>query len=339
METLLSFKSNDRQNRITADHVLYNNSSNSLFCSYDGISYYNSAIYRVGNTFYLYLFSTESDTAKGEILINDTWYGTQNYYIDYITSGETLYTPFKGSQSVKNGYLCCAVLEDVLNLTEVVANIPMFDNLTDLGNYITTPFSPTEQIITAAGGGATHVAKVTGHLSTLSNNLSDILVVAAGGGGSAVRIVNNVETDKAKGGHGGGYVGGNPFLNDVEVPNKGGTQSSGYDFGQGQEKDSSTGGGGAGLYGGKNQDNEWGFQYTGEIQTFTAPRTGIYQLETWGAQGGNAEDSENELVARGGYGAYAVGEVLLTQGDTLYIGVGGQNGYNGGGNYVPPNNE
>ena len=74
----------------------------------------------------------------------------------------------------------------------------------------------------------------------------------------------------------------------------------------------------------------YNFAYTGSIQTFTAPKTGIYQLETWGAQGGNAEDSENELTARGGYGAYAKGEVLLVQGETLYIGVGGQNGFNGG---------
>ena len=71
------------------------------------------------------------------------------------------------------------------------------------------------------------------------------------------------------------------------------------------------------------------FSYTGEIQTFTAPRSGIYQIETWGAQGGNAENGD--LVARGGYGAYAVGEVLLQEGETLYINVGGQNGYGGGG--------
>ena len=73
----------------------------------------------------------------------------------------------------------------------------------------------------------------------------------------------------------------------------------------------------------------YNFAYTGSIQTFTAPKTGIYQLETWGAQGGNATD--NDLVARGGYGAYAKGEVFLAQGDTLYINVGGQNGYGGGG--------
>lgn len=82
-------------------------------------------------------------------------------------------------------------------------------------------------------------------------------------------------------------------------------------------------------------DEGWTFDYTGQIQTFTAPKTGIYQLETWGAQGGDATDGT--LTARGGYGAYAVGEVLLQQGDTLYINVGGQNGYGGGGNYTPPN--
>ena len=77
-------------------------------------------------------------------------------------------------------------------------------------------------------------------------------------------------------------------------------------------------------------DLGWNFDYTGQIQTFTAPKTGIYSLETWGAQGGDATDGTNS--ARGGYGAYAYGEVLLTQGETLYINVGGQNGYGGGGN-------
>lgn len=85
-------------------------------------------------------------------------------------------------------------------------------------------------------------------------------------------------------------------------------------------------------------DLGYNFEYTGAIQTFTAPKTGIYQLETWGAQGGNAEDSENNLVARGGYGAYATGEVFLTQGETLYINVGGQNGYGGGGSNLPMHN-
>ena len=79
-------------------------------------------------------------------------------------------------------------------------------------------------------------------------------------------------------------------------------------------------------------DLGWNYDYTGAIQTFTAPKTGIYSLETWGAQGGDATDGTN--TARGGYGAYAYGEVLLQQGETVYINVGGQNGYGGGGNYV-----
>ena len=72
------------------------------------------------------------------------------------------------------------------------------------------------------------------------------------------------------------------------------------------------------------------FSYTGAIQTFTALKDGVYKLEVWGAQGGTADDGEN-TTASGGYGSYSVGEVELHQGDTLYIGVGGQDGYNGGG--------
>ena len=66
-------------------------------------------------------------------------------------------------------------------------------------------------------------------------------------------------------------------------------------------------------------------------QTFTAPYTGYYQLEVWGAQGGSYSTSIN-----GGYGGYSTGAVYLTQGTTLYVNVGGTStssdgGYNGGG--------
>ena len=71
------------------------------------------------------------------------------------------------------------------------------------------------------------------------------------------------------------------------------------------------------------------FGFTGITQTFVVPETGIYQLETWGAQGGNANNSTN--LVQGGYGAYATGEIRLNRGDVLYITVGGQNGYGGGG--------
>lgn len=63
------------------------------------------------------------------------------------------------------------------------------------------------------------------------------------------------------------------------------------------------------------------FSYTGNVQTFTAPATGIYKLEVWGAQG----------EGNGGKGGYATGSILLTANTTLRIYVGGQSGYNGGG--------
>ena len=84
---------------------------------------------------------------------------------------------------------------------------------------------------------------------------------------------------------------------------------------------------------------EWTFDYTGGEQTFTAPLTGTYKLETWGAQGGSS------TIVQGGYGSYSVGNVLLNKDNKLYINIGGAGlyrkvnqspytitgGYNGGG--------
>lgn len=71
------------------------------------------------------------------------------------------------------------------------------------------------------------------------------------------------------------------------------------------------------------------FDFTGTIQTFVVPTTGIYQFETWGAQGGSAHN--NTTTTNGGFGAYSTGQMRLNRGDVLYITVGGQNGYGGGG--------
>ena len=72
--------------------------------------------------------------------------------------------------------------------------------------------------------------------------------------------------------------------------------------------------------------------------TYTIPRTGLYKLETWGAQGGQYSTTKI------GYGGYSTGMVLLKKGDILFLNVGGQGvsanakstfttgGYNGGGN-------
>ena len=84
-------------------------------------------------------------------------------------------------------------------------------------------------------------------------------------------------------------------------------------------------------------DTVFNFDYTGAEQTFVAPVLGTYKLETWGAQGGDA----NEKFT-GGYGGYSSGTIYLQNNKNIYINVGsvGNNclsdtecvgGYNGGG--------
>ena len=81
-------------------------------------------------------------------------------------------------------------------------------------------------------------------------------------------------------------------------------------------------------------DTVFNFDYTGAEQTFIAPVSGTYKLETWGAQGGSTYDYY------GGYGGYSSGAISLTENDVAYINIGGSGqvssegiygGYNGGG--------
>lgn len=83
------------------------------------------------------------------------------------------------------------------------------------------------------------------------------------------------------------------------------------------------------------------FEYTGGVQSFTAPISGTYLLFVWGAQGGMADaapwDTSSQWKRDGGWGGYATGYVKLTKGTTVYIVVGESpttriGGYNGGGN-------
>ena len=125
------------------------------------------------------------------------------------------------------------------------------------------------------GGGATHIAKVTGLLNTLENNLSDILIVAGGGGGAGFYV----DSDSGDGGSGGGYIGGHglfvgsPTGDSNSHTGSGGTQSTGGEtedystqstgsFGQGASRDDRDlwGGsaGGGGLYGGGASTNNAG---------------------------------------------------------------------------------
>lgn len=80
------------------------------------------------------------------------------------------------------------------------------------------------------------------------------------------------------------------------------------------------------------------YHYTGGIQTFTVPITGLYQFEVWGAGGGSG-------YYGGPNGGWSFGCKVLTKGQVLYIVCGGAGsraaygqavagGYNGGGNTV-----
>ena len=83
---------------------------------------------------------------------------------------------------------------------------------------------------------------------------------------------------------------------------------------------------------------EWSFEYIEGEQIFTAPISGTYKLETWGASGGD------NLSYKGGYGGYSSGTIKLSITDKIFINVGGKGlidkivdngylkgGYNGGG--------
>ena len=64
----------------------------------------------------------------------------------------------------------------------------------------------------------------------------------------------------------------------------------------------------------------YNYDYTGNAQTFTAPYTGTYKIECWGASGGDL----NNYV--GGKGAYTNGNIQLNKNQVLYIYIGEQGG-------------
>ena len=108
-----------------------------------------------------------------------------------------------------------------------------------------------------SGGGATHIATKSGLLSTLKENKNSVVIVAGGGGGANYCNGHNY----ANGGSGGGYIGtsaidlgARDFSINGGLEATGGTQTSGYEFGQGTPYRNSfiaNVGGGSGFYGGK----------------------------------------------------------------------------------------
>ena len=63
------------------------------------------------------------------------------------------------------------------------------------------------------------------------------------------------------------------------------------------------------------------FDYTGDVQSFTAPSSGMYQIQTWGASGGKSLCG-GKLCGTNAPGGYSSGEVHLDEGETIYIYVG-----------------
>ena len=108
------------------------------------------------------------------------------------------------------------------------------------------------------GGGATHIAKVSGTLASIGYNSfvtqGNGYIVAGGGGGGAVSDGNS-----RSGGSGGGLNGGSGS-SASKAP--GGTQTSGYAFGQGKtggtNLNSPAGNGGGGFYGGQTDFSDTG---------------------------------------------------------------------------------
>jgi hypothetical protein len=96
----------------------------------------------------------------------------------------------------------------------------------------------------------------------------------------------------------------------------------------------------------KELPSQWDFNYNGSVQEFIAPESGIYKLETWGAEGGRNLTNPSSVSGKGGY---SKGELHLNKGEKLYVYVGGKGtdtpydaddapgtniagGWNGGGN-------
>lgn len=87
------------------------------------------------------------------------------------------------------------------------------------------------------------------------------------------------------------------------------------------------------------------FSYKGSVETWRVPVTGIYELEVWGAQGGNYKETMNNVTTTGsgGKGGYSKARFRLQENQTLYIVIGGcpgennkTGGYNGGATSTAP---
>lgn len=115
----------------------------------------------------------------------------------------------------------------------------------------------------SSGGGATHIAKEAGLLSTFSTKVDNVLLVAGGGGGSGYY---STQVGGSPGGSGGGIEGSSPINNCSDCgttiggsQTEGGTGRNGTgSFGTAYISTSYGCGGGGGYYGGSGDTHEWG---------------------------------------------------------------------------------
>ena len=147
----------------------------------------------------------------------------------------------------QNYYIQTMVLPSHNKITATLTDSQTFETVERALNYLTYHYRNVNIYVdgelwsrggstptyTSNGGGATHIAKVTGQLKDLS--ASNILLVSGGGGGGLL----SGETPYA-GADAGGISGSG---------SNSGDQSSGYAFGQG-ESGTNVSGGGGGYYGG-----------------------------------------------------------------------------------------
>lgn len=68
------------------------------------------------------------------------------------------------------------------------------------------------------------------------------------------------------------------------------------------------------------------FAFTGSVQEFTAPISGYYRMEAWGASGGNSCEQGKSVAPVTAFGAYTSGMLYLNAGETIYVYVG-ERGY------------
>ena len=74
------------------------------------------------------------------------------------------------------------------------------------------------------------------------------------------------------------------------------------------------------------------FNYTGGVQNFIVP-AGVTSvtIKAWGAEGGDVNDRLDN--SSGGLGGFVQGTLAVTEGQTLYLYVGGMGNTNGSGGY------